>query len=121
MFFLKNFSDRQISQVAPIVSKKINFLPQWALILIGILLIILGISIIALHPIAVRKRNLYKQNQIEQYRLDNRIPKTKIIKYEETGMFLPWSQVVKYSLPIILGLTFCIIGTAWIFGTTIIL
>ncbi|VEU59086.1 hypothetical protein [Mesomycoplasma neurolyticum] len=119
MFFLKNFNST--TQIAPLEAKSINFLPQWALILLGTLFLLLGISLLALYPKFKRLKNEYKEKQIQEYKFQNKINQNTNIKYEDTGMYLPFSQVAKYSAPIFLGITFCIIGVAWIIGSTIVL
>lgn len=91
--------------------------PQWWEIVIGIFLILLGISLFFLQKKSKESVMLYKQKQLEQYKKQN--PKFKG-NYEESKLILPWSQKMKLGLWPIIGLSFIIVGisisTGLVFG-----
>lgn len=96
----------------------ITQIPEWWKILVGILIILLGISIwIAFGIREKNKVNLYKDQQLKAYKKQN--PKFKGT-YKEAKLILPWSQRMRLTWVPIVGLALVIIGfsisTGIVFG-----
>ena len=86
----------------------ITQIPEWWKILIGILIILLGISIwIAFGIVEKNKVNLYKDQQLKVYKKQN--PRFKGT-YKEAKLILPWSQRFRLTEIQITGLEQKIIG-----------
>lgn len=83
-------------------------IPKWWEILIGILLIILGLSLIfLLSPKSKKAVQEYKDLQLLEYKKSN--PKFKG-DYREAKLILPWSQRMKLTCWPIIGISLIIIG-----------
>lgn len=83
-------------------------IPKWWEILIGVLLIILGLSLMfLLSPKSKRAVQEYKNLQLLEYKKNN--PKFKG-DYQEAKLILPWSQRLKLTCWPIIGISLIIIG-----------
>lgn len=93
-------------------------LPRWVDITFGVLFIILGLSILLVYyPRTKRNAKEYRKLQLKEWKKQN--PKRTLATYKDTKMFLPPWEKAKQMMPIILCLTFCILGIAWIAGNTL--
>ncbi|WGI36880.1 hypothetical protein [Mesomycoplasma lagogenitalium] len=109
------------SKVAPLRPNDYSGLPSWMNYLFGSLFLILGIAIFFLYSKTKSNAEKYKNKQLIEYKKQNRIKESTIVKYEDTKMYLPIWEKTKQFAPIIGGLTLCIIGIAWIVGKSILL
>lgn len=82
------------------------------LIIMGILLLILGVTVFLFYTVTSRKMKEFKQKQLEQYRINH--PKKKHLSYDQTGLYVPSWERAKYQSPLIIGLVLCIIGISFI-------
>lgn len=81
--------------------------PQWWEILFGILMILIGISVMFLFKKSKQNVEEYKKEQLKEYKKQN--PKFKG-DYESSRLLLPWSQRLKLTFWPIVGLSLIIIG-----------
>ncbi len=80
--------------------------------IIGALFILIGILIYVLFQKKAKLRaNNYKKEQLEQY---NKNRGTKVTDYNRTKLYLPFWEKVKYVSPIMLTVTFILVGAIWI-------
>lgn len=89
-------------------------IPRWWEILIGILLILLGISLMFIFsPKASREVRDYKDQQLIEFKKNN--PKFKG-DYKQSKLILPWSQRMKLSCWPIIGISLIIVGITFSTG-----
>lgn len=79
------------------------------LIVFAILFLIIGLSCLALFPKVKRNAENYKKKQLDLYKEQNR---RSNVQYENTGMYLPPWEKVKFFLPLFLSMVFIIIGVS---------
>ncbi|VEU70870.1 hypothetical protein [Mycoplasmopsis glycophila] len=90
----------------------VKILPLWLSILIFLLFLFLSIiSFVIYRTYSLKKMREYKQAQLDDFIKEN--PRRKNVKYEDTGMFLPSWERMKYNLPLFLTIVFALIS---IFG-----
>lgn len=91
--------------------------PYLALFIIGLSLIVIGITCFFFYPKARDKAYLYKEKQMEEYKKNN--PKSKVTNYEATGMYLPAWERIKLFAPLFFGILLVVVGITMIVGKTI--
>lgn len=99
-------------------TKGILGMPRVVGVVFGVLFIVLGILIlIYFYPKSKQGAKNYKDRQLIEWKKIN--PKRTLAKYSDTKMFLPAWEKVKLMAPVIICLTLCIMGLAWIVGNTL--
>ncbi|WP_322900799.1 hypothetical protein [Mycoplasmopsis felis] len=78
--------------------------PKWVYLVVGILLIVASLIMLYFYKLSLQKMRNYKEKQLEEYKKDN--PRLKGITYENSGLYLPGWERMKYNIPLFLTVLF---------------
>ena len=98
------------------ISKYVFSYP-WISYAFGSLFVVLGILLFFRYPSVKLKRDNYRKRQLIEYQKNN--PKKTHLRYEQTNLYLPFWEKVKFMAPVFFGVLFICIGGAWIIGQSV--
>lgn len=96
---------------------KYVFSHQWISYTFGSLFVALGILLFFRYPNAKKRRDNYRKRQLIEYHKNN--PKKTHLRYEQTSLYLPFWEKVKFMAPVFFGVLLICIGGAWIIGQSV--